>query len=67
MEYNFIPLVVLICSLIYSVVLDELMIRRYSRKCSYDCEKCRYWPCPAHYCRKKRKEQEEQQNTRHDQ
>lgn len=35
--------------------MDWLYFRYFSRKCRYDCSKCRYWPCPTRECEYRRK------------
>lgn len=31
------------------------MYEYYSKKCNYDCNKCKIWDCPAHHCNQKRR------------
>lgn len=36
------------------MIILDLLHRHYSKKCKYDCDKCRCWDCPKKYCDKKR-------------
>lgn len=59
MKVNFlvllgIGLVEFINSLIYIFIY-----KIYSKKCNYDCSKCKTWDCPAHYCNEMSKKQYE--------
>lgn len=36
------------------LITNHLTERRYSRKCGYDCYKCRNWKCSFHHCNRKR-------------
>lgn len=33
--------------------VDLIFYKIYSKKCGYDCSKCKYWSCPAKSCMKK--------------
>lgn len=35
-------------------ILDLLFFIYYSRKCKYNCDECRYWPCNFNNCKYKR-------------
>ena len=51
-----IPLALLVV-LTYSIcrdLVDAGLHAWYCRKAQYNCELCRYWTCPAHYCNRKR-------------
>lgn len=36
------------------ILFFYIMSVHYSKKCGYDCSKCKDWHCNAHYCAKKR-------------
>lgn len=35
--------------------IERFFFRYYSRKCGYDCDRCRAWSCPAKTCAVKRR------------
>ncbi len=51
-------LIPVICFLVFLIpweIIEVCMQRYYSRKCGYDCSRCRYWPCPVRECEQRRK------------
>lgn len=54
MNTNTAILFALLIVLVYSIcrdLIDAGLHAWYCRKAQYDCGLCRYWTCPAHYCR----------------
>lgn len=51
---NFLALLVIgFIEFINSLIFIRIY-KYYSKKCNYDCSKCKCWDCPAHYCNSKR-------------
>lgn len=36
-------------------LIDNYIVKKQSRKCDYDCLKCKIWDCPGKECLKYRK------------
>lgn len=43
---------------IIDTLLSRYYMKKYAAKCSYDCESCKYWKCPAKTCLEARKKEE---------
>ena len=49
--------VALLC-LVLTAVIDITLQTKSCRDAQYNCDYCKYWPCPAHYCKRKREQRE---------
>lgn len=55
MSDKLIPVAVLLAFLFPWEIIAVCMQRYHSRKCGYNCSRCRYWPCPVRECEQQRK------------
>lgn len=55
MSDKLIPVAVLLAFLFPWEIVAVCIQRYHSRKCGYDCSRCRYWPCPVRECEQHRK------------
>jgi len=54
MKINFLAILLIGLIEFINSLIYIFMYKGYSKKCNYDCSKCKIWDCPAHYCNEKR-------------
>ncbi len=48
---------------VFEIIQDTITQKYLCKKCKYNCDECKYWPCPYHSCERKRKKLEEAQKV----
>lgn len=57
-----VKLVALLGFILYIGIFDIIVQHHSCRKARFDCDFCKYWPCPAHRCRYEREKRNQIQN-----
>lgn len=52
-EYLISMFIIMIIDIVFGAILEKHYL---SKKCKYNCDKCKNWKCYKHYCDRKRKE-----------